>query len=87
MSGDRYEELISEGRASIINGLLAYGIAFELLREDEVDEDLAETIGYTLQGLEVMIPPMKALYELDKKRFGSEESFIEWLAHRFDKMK
>ena len=86
MQSERYAELISEGRASLINGLVAYGTAFELLTEDQIDESLFETLDYALQGMEVMIPPMKSLYELDKKRGSTDEDFLGWLAQRLSKM-
>jgi hypothetical protein len=87
MDNRRYQELISEGRAQIINGIFAYGLAFEVLSEDEIDEELAENLDYSLQAMEAMVPSMKALYALDQRRSGTDESFIEWLSRYLGKMK
>ena len=79
--------LISEGRASIINGLVAYGTAFEIIEESEIDEDMVEMLSQILQGFEAMIPMFKALYDLDVKINGVDKSFIDWMADQVDKMK
>lgn len=87
MDSRRYKELVSEGRAQIINGIIAYGLAFEVLDEDDIDEELAETLDYSLQAIEALMPSMKALYELDKRRGGTDETFLEWLGKYLGKMK
>lgn len=87
MDSRRYKELVSEGRAQIINGIIAYGLAFEVLTEDDIDEELAETLDYSLQAVEALMPSLKALYELDKRKSGSEESFLEWLERYLGKMR
>jgi hypothetical protein len=87
MDQERYKELISEGRANVINGLLAYGLAFELVAEDEINEELVSDMDYAFQTIEALVPTMKTLYELEQRRTQSGESFVDWLSRNLDKMK
>ena len=79
------KELMQEARNYIINGVIAYGVAFGLLEEDEVDQEWAQQISYGLEAVEALIPSLKALYELDKKMNGIDDSFLDWLATHLDK--
>ena len=87
MDENRHRELISEGRANIINGLLAYGLAFDLVTEEEINEELVSDMDYAFQTIEALVPTMKTLYELEQRRTQSGESFVDWLGRNLDRMK
>jgi hypothetical protein len=64
----------------ITNGIVAYGQHFELLREEDIDEDLMETIADMLEGLEALMPVLISMYEMTKKLSGNPDlTFMEWL--------
>lgn len=72
--------LLEEGRASIVNGLVAYGQHFKLLNEEDIDEKLLSDIAEMLEGIEAMIPVMASLYEMTKKLNGNPDlTFMDWL--------
>lgn len=80
-------DLLEEGRASIVNGLLSYGQHFGLLREEQIDEDLIESVGEYLEGLEALIPVLISMYEMTKKLSGNPDlTFMEWLEQVANKM-
>jgi hypothetical protein len=73
-------ELIAEGRASIVNGIVAYGEAFGLLRQDEITEALFEDLSLYVESIESLMPVLISMYEMTKKLSGNPDlSFMEWL--------
>lgn len=71
---------LEEARAMITNGIVAYGQHFELLREEDIDEDLMQAIAGTLEGIEALIPVLISMYEMTKKLSGNPDlTFMEWL--------
>ena len=80
-------DLLEEGRASIVNGLVSYGQHFGLLQEDSVTEDLLDEIGEMLEGLEALIPVLVSMYEMTKKLSGNQDlTFMDWLEEVAGKM-
>ena len=78
---------LEEARAMITNGIVAYGQHFELLREEDVDEDLLENIGEVLESLEALMPVLISMYEMTKKLSGNPDlTFMEWLEEVAGKM-
>lgn len=78
---------LEEARAMITNGIVAYGQHFELLREEDVDEDLLESIGEVLESLEALMPVLISMYEMTKKLSGNQDlTFMEWLEEVAGKM-
>ena len=73
-------DLLEEGRASIVNGLVSYGQHFGLLQEDDITESLLGEIGEYLEGLEALIPVFVSMYEMTKKMSGNPDlTFMEWI--------
>lgn len=71
---------LEEARAMITNGIVAYGQHFELLTEDQINEDLMETIAGMLTGIEAVIPVLISMYEMTKTLNGNPDlTFMEWL--------
>ncbi len=71
---------LEEARAMITNGIVAYGQYFELLREEDIDEDLMGTIAGALESIEALIPVLISMYEMTKKLSGNPDlTFMEWL--------
>jgi hypothetical protein len=80
-------DLLEEGRASIINGLVSYGQHFGLLKEEDITESLLAEIGGMLEGLEALIPVLISMYEMTKKISGNQDlTFMEWLEQVAGKM-
>lgn len=64
----------------ITNGLVAYGQHFELLREEDIDEDLMQAIAGALESIEALMPVLISMYEMTKKLSGNPDlMFMEWL--------
>ena len=64
----------------ITNGIVAYGQYFELLREEDINEDLMQAIADTLVGIEALVPVLISMYEMTKKLSGNPDlTFMEWL--------
>lgn len=71
---------LEEARAMITNGIVAYGQHFELLREEDIDEDLMESIAGALESIEALMPVLISMYEMTKKLSGNPDlTFMEWL--------
>lgn len=71
---------LEEARAMITNGIVAYGQHFELLREEDIDEDLMEAIAGALESIEALMPVLISMYEMTKKLSGNPDlTFMEWL--------
>lgn len=71
---------LEEARAMITNGLVAYGQHFELLREEDIDEDLMQAIAGALESIEALMPVLISMYEMTKKLSGNPDlMFMEWL--------
>ena len=71
---------LEEARAMMTNGIVAYGQYFELLREEDIDEDLMEAIAGALESIEALIPVLISMYEMTKKLSGNPDlTFMEWL--------
>ena len=71
---------LEEARAMITNGIVAYGQYFELLREEDIDEDLMGAIADALEGIEALMPVLISMYEMTKKLSGNPDlTFMEWL--------
>ena len=78
---------LEEARAMITNGIVAYGQHFELLREEDVDSDLLETISGVLESLEALMPVLISMYEMTKKLSGNQDlTFLDWLEEVAGKM-
>jgi hypothetical protein len=78
---------LEEARAMITNGIVAYGQHFELLREEDVDSDLLESISEVLEGLEALMPVLISMYEMTKKLSGNQDlTFLDWLEEVAGKM-
>lgn len=78
---------LEKARAMITNGIVAYGQHFELLREEDVDEDLLESISEVLESLEALMPVLISMYEMTKKLSGNQDlTFMEWLEEVAGKM-
>lgn len=64
----------------IANGIVAYGQHFELLREDQINEELMAYIMGLLESFEALIPVLISMYEMTKKLSGNPDlAFMEWL--------
>ena len=61
------EALKAEGRAYLINALLCYGKAFELLTEDDMDEEDIAELEQAIVKLEQMAPMYIKLYDMQNK--------------------
>lgn len=62
------------------NGIVAYGQYFELLREEQIDEALMESIAGALESIEALMPVLISMYEMTKKLSGNPDlTFMEWL--------
>lgn len=71
---------LEEARAMITNGIVAYGQYFELLREEDIDEDLMQAIADALESIEALMPVLISMYEMTKKLSGNPDlTFMEWL--------
>ena len=71
----------------ITNGIVAYGQHFELLSEEDVDEDLLKSISEVLEGLEALMPVLISMYEMTKKLSGNPDlTFMDWLTEVAGKM-
>ena len=71
---------LEEARAMITNGIVAYGQHFELLREEDIDEDLMQAIAGALESIEALMPVLISMYEMTKKLSGNPDlTFMEWL--------
>ena len=71
---------LEEARAMITNGIVAYGQYFELLREEDIAEDLMQAITGALESIEALIPVLISMYEMTKKLSGNPDlTFMEWL--------
>lgn len=71
---------LEEARAMITNGIVAYGQYFELLREEDINEDLMQAIADSLEGIEALMPVLISMYEMTKKLSGNPDlTFMEWL--------
>ena len=71
---------LEEARAMMTNGIVAYGQYFELLREEDIDEDLMEAIADALESIEALMPVLISMYEMTKKLSGNPDlTFMEWL--------
>lgn len=71
---------LEEARAMMTNGLVAYGQYFELLREEDINEDLMQAIADSLESIEALIPVLISMYEMTKKLSGNPDlTFMEWL--------
>ena len=71
---------LEEARAMMTNGIVAYGQHFGLLTEDEIDEDLMESIAGALESVEALMPVLISMYEMTKKLSGNPDlTFMEWL--------
>lgn len=71
---------LEEARAMITNGIVAYGQHFELLREEDIDEDLMGAIAGALESIEALMPVLISMYEMTKKLSGNPDlTFMEWL--------
>ena len=71
---------LEEARAMITNGIVAYGQYFELLREEDIDEDLMQNIAAALEGVEALVPVLISMYEMTKKLSGNPDlTFMKWL--------
>ena len=73
------QELLNEGRACLINSLLAYGDGFGVLAPDEITEDLMETINEGISTVEALMPVLIAMWEMRNKVSGDEVTFVEFL--------
>ena len=83
---DNYnQELLNEGRACLINALLAYGEGFGVLAPEEIDEDLMETLNEGISAMEALMPVLIAMWEMSNKLTGEEMSFIEFLTEVAEK--
>ena len=64
----------------IANGIVAYGQHFELLRKDQINEELMAYIMGLLESFEALIPVLISMYEMTKKLSGNPDlAFMEWL--------
>lgn len=71
---------LEEARAMITNGIVAYGQHFELLREEDIDEDLMGAIAGALESIEALMPVLISMYEMTKKLSGNPDlTFMKWL--------
>ena len=71
---------LEEARAMMTNGIVAYGQHFELLREEDIDEDLMQAIAGALESIEALMPVLISMYEMTKKLSGNPDlTFMEWL--------
>ena len=78
---------LEEARAMITNSIVAYGQHFELLREEDVDSDLLESISEVLEGIEALMPVLISIYEMTKKLSGNQDlTFLDWLTEVAGKM-
>lgn len=78
---------LEEARAMITNGIVAYGQHFELLREEDIDEELMGVITGLLEGVEALMPVLISMYEATKKMSGNPDlTFMEWLEEVAGKM-
>lgn len=68
------EELKAEGRGYLINAAISYSLAFGLLTEDEVDDELAQELETFIMQVEEMVPLYIKMYELEKK-FKKDDPF------------
>ena len=68
------EELKTEGRGYLINALISYSLAFGLLTEDEIDDELAQEFETMIMQVEEMVPLYIKMYELEKK-FKKDDPF------------
>lgn len=73
------QELLNEGRACLVNALLAYGEGFKVLAPEEITEDLMETLNEGITAIEALMPVLIAMWEMSNKVTGQEMSFIEFL--------
>jgi len=76
------EGVIKEGRAYIINGLLAYGEGFGVLAPEEIPQELMEDLDEGLETIEAAIPVLISLWEMSNKLKDKDEqqTFLEFLA-------
>lgn len=73
-------DYIEEGRASLINALVAYGIGFNLLSEEDIDQDLLSELSEFCESLEAIVPMFASMYEATKKISGNPDlTFMEWI--------
>lgn len=79
---DMNEGIIKEGRAYIINGLLAYGEGFGVLAREEITQELMEDLDEGLETIEAAIPVFISLWEMSNKLKDKDEqqTFLEFLA-------
>lgn len=68
------EELKAEGRRYLINAIISYSLAFGLVTEDEVDDEMAKELEAFILQMEEMVPLYIKMYELEKK-FKKDDPF------------
>ena len=68
------EELKAEGRGYLINAIISYSLAFGLVTEDEVDDEMAQELETFILQMEEMVPLYIKMYELEKK-FKKDDPF------------
>jgi regulator of protease activity HflC (stomatin/prohibitin superfamily) len=66
-SAKNKETLKAEGRAYAINAILAYSQAFDLLSEDEIDDELVGELEELAKAIEDMAPMYIKMFELERK--------------------
>lgn len=71
---------LEEARAMMMNGIVAYGQHFGLLREEDIDAELMGAIAGALESIEALMPVLISMYEMTKKLSGNPDlTFMEWL--------
>ena len=73
------QELLNEGRACLINALLAYGEGFGVLAPEQITEALMEDINAGISTIETFMPVLVSMWEMNNKVTGEDISFIEFL--------
>jgi hypothetical protein len=79
------QELLNEGRACLVNAILAYGEGFKVMAPEEITEDLMETLNEGITAIEAMMPVLIAMWEMSNRLTGQEMSFIEFLTEVAEK--
>lgn len=78
------DELLKEARSCVCNAVAAYAEAFEIMDEEDLNEEFFSEIEELLIVTESMVPMFKTLWELDKKEHP-DETFLEFVQKVLEK--
>ena len=78
------DELLKEAHSYVCNAVAAYAEAFEIMDEEDLNEEFFSEIEELLMVMESTVPMFKTLWELDKREYP-DETFLEFIQKVLEK--